>query len=541
MIKFINADQTLPLRNKVLRKHLSLEQCRLATDAAGFHLGYFLEDQLVSIATFFEEDYPEMGEGGYRLRGMATEPEQVGKGYGSAVIKFAIDELKKRGAAYIWCNARSSALGFYRKLNFQILSEEYEVSGIGGHFNMSLQLNKQHMNTVDQCNFKDKKALVRVDFNVPLDKDYNITDDKRMRAALPTINKIIKDGGAVILMSHLGRPKGGPEEKYSLKHILGDLSRMLDIEVNFADDCIGEQAVNKAANLTPGQVLLLENLRFYKEEEKGDRAFAEKLAKLGNVYVNDAFGTAHRAHASTAIVPEFFPTEKYFGYLMAEELKNAEKVNEGADKPFTAIMGGAKVSDKILLIESLLNKVDNLIIGGGMAYTFAKAQGGEIGTSLLEEDLMPLCLELLEKAKSKGVNLILPVDTVIADKFDNNAQKDTVDSGQIPADWMGLDIGPKSVALFTETIKNSKTLLWNGPMGVFEMENFAVGTRAIADAVVAATKENAAFSLIGGGDSAAAIAKFGLEDQVSFVSTGGGALLEYMEGKELPGVKAINA
>lgn len=397
------------------------------------------------------------------------------------------------------------------------------------------------MNTVDQCKFKDKKALVRVDFNVPLDKEYNITDDKRMRAAIPTISKIIKDGGAVILMSHLGRPKGGPEEKYSLKHILGDLSRMLDIEVKFADDCVGKEAVDKAANLMPGQVLLLENLRFYKEEEKGDRDFAEKLAKLGNVYVNDAFGTAHRAHASTAIVAEFFPTEKYFGYLMAEELKNAEKVNEGADKPFTAIMGGAKVSDKILLIESLLNKVDNLIIGGGMAYTFAKAQGGEIGTSLLEADLMPLCLELLEKAKSKGVNLILPIDTVIADKFDNEAQKDTVDSGQVPADWMGLDIGPKSIALFTETIKNSKTLLWNGPMGVFEMENFAVGTRAIADAVVAATKENGAFSLIGGGDSAAAIAKFGLEDEVSFVSTGGGALLEYMEGKELPGVKAINA
>jgi phosphoglycerate kinase len=397
------------------------------------------------------------------------------------------------------------------------------------------------MNTVDQCNFKDKKALVRVDFNVPLDKEYNITDDKRMRAAIPTISKIINDGGSVILMSHLGRPKGGPEEKYSLKHILGDLSRMLDIEVAFADDCVGKEAVDKAANLMPGQVLLLENLRFYKEEEKGDRGFAEKLAKLGNVYVNDAFGTAHRAHASTAIVAEFFPTEKYFGYLMAEELKNAEKVNEGADKPFTAIMGGAKVSDKILLIESLLSKVDNLIIGGGMAYTFAKAQGGEIGTSLLEADLMPLCLELIEKAKNKGVNLILPLDTVIADKFDNEAQKDTVDSGQIPADWMGLDIGPKSVALFTETIKNSKTLLWNGPMGVFEMENFAVGTRAIADAVVAATKENGAFSLIGGGDSAAAIAKFGLEEQVSFVSTGGGALLEYMEGKELPGVKAINA
>jgi phosphoglycerate kinase len=397
------------------------------------------------------------------------------------------------------------------------------------------------MNTIDQCNFKDKKALVRVDFNVPLDKEFNITDDKRMRAALPTISKIINDGGSVILMSHLGRPKGGPEDKYSLKHILGDLSRMLDLEVKFADDCIGEQAVSKAKNLVPGQVLLLENLRFYKEEEQGDKEFAQKLARLGNVYVNDAFGTAHRAHASTAIVAEFFPTEKYFGYLMAEELKNAEKVNVGAVKPFTAIMGGAKVSDKILLIESLLDKVDNLIIGGGMAYTFAKAQGGAIGTSLLEEDLMPLCLELIEKAKSKGVNLILPLDTVIADKFDNNAQKDTVDTGNIPSDWMGLDIGPKTVALFSETIKNSKTLLWNGPMGVFEMANFEVGTRAVADAVVAATKENHAFSLIGGGDSAAAIAKFGLEEQVSYVSTGGGALLEYMEGKELPGVKAINA
>jgi phosphoglycerate kinase len=396
------------------------------------------------------------------------------------------------------------------------------------------------MKTVDQCDFKDKKALIRVDFNVPLDKDFTITDDKRMRAALPTITKILKDGGAVILMSHLGRPKGGPEEKYSLKHILGDLSRMLDIEVQFADDCIGAEAADKAKNLEPGQVLLLENLRFYKEEEKGDKEFAGKLAKLGDVYVNDAFGTAHRAHASTSIIAEFFPTEKYFGYLMAEELKNAEKINNNADKPFTAIMGGAKVSDKILLIESLLDKVDNLIIGGGMAYTFAKAQGGEIGTSLLEADRMELCLELLEKAKAKGVNILLPVDTVIADKFDNEAEKKNVDSGQIPADWMGLDIGPKSVALFTEVIKNSKTLLWNGPMGVFEMANFEQGTRAIAEAVVAATKENDAFSLIGGGDSAAAIAKFGLEDEVSYVSTGGGALLEYMEGKELPGVKAIN-
>jgi phosphoglycerate kinase len=396
------------------------------------------------------------------------------------------------------------------------------------------------MKTIDECDFNGKKALIRVDFNVPLDDDFKITDDKRMRAAVPTITKILKDGGAVILMSHLGRPKGGPEDKYSLKHILADLSKMLDIEVAFAKDCIGADAASKAKALQPGQVLLLENLRFYKEEEKGDRDFAEKLSKLGDVYVNDAFGTAHRAHASTAIVAEFFPSEKYFGYLMAEELKNAEKVNHGAAKPFTAIMGGAKVSDKILLIESLLDKVDNLIIGGGMAYTFAKAQGGEIGTSLLEADRMELCLELLEKAKAKGVNLLLPVDTVIADKFDNNAKKDQVESGQIPADWMGLDIGSKTVKLFSDVIKNSKTLLWNGPMGVFEMENFLHGTKAIAEAVVSATKENNAFSLIGGGDSAAAIAKFGLEDEVSYVSTGGGALLEYMEGKELPGVKAIN-
>ena len=394
------------------------------------------------------------------------------------------------------------------------------------------------MNTVDNCNFKDKKALVRVDFNVPLDKDFNITDDKRMRAALPTIKKILNDGGSVILMSHLGRPKGGPEEKYSLKHIVGDLSRMLDFPVKFAENCIGQDALNLSHNLFPGEVLLLENLRFHAEEEKGDVDFAKKLASLGNVYVNDAFGTAHRAHASTTIVAQFFPNAKYFGYLMAEEIKNAEKVIHGAEKPFTAIMGGAKVSDKILLIESLLDKVDNLIIGGGMAYTFSKAQGGEIGNSLLEEDRMALCLELLEKAKAKGVNLILPVDTVIADKFDNNAAKSEVESGKIPANWMGLDIGPKTVEMFSETIENSKTLLWNGPMGVFEMSNFEIGTKAVAEAVVKATK-NGAFSLIGGGDSAAAIAKFGFENEVTYVSTGGGALLEYMEGKELPGVKAI--
>lgn len=394
------------------------------------------------------------------------------------------------------------------------------------------------MNTVDQSNFNHKKALIRVDFNVPLDKDFKITDDKRIRAALPTINKILKDGGSAILMSHLGRPKGGPEEKYSLKHILNDLSSLLNLKVKFAQDCIGEEAEKQAGALMPGEVLLLENLRFHPEEEKGDQEFAEQLSKLGDVYVNDAFGTAHRAHASTTIVARFFPDAKYFGYLMAEELKNAEKVNHGAARPFTAIMGGAKVSDKILLIESLLEKVDNLIIGGGMAYTFMKAQGGEIGTSLLEEDRMQLCLDLLEKAKTKGVNLILPVDTTIADKFDNDAQKSEVDAGEIPADWMGLDIGTKTIELFSETIKNAKTLLWNGPMGVFEMANFEQGTRAVAKAVVAAT-QNGAFSLIGGGDSAAAIAKFGLEDEVSYVSTGGGALLEYMEGKELPGVKAI--
>ncbi|MBB6235470.1 phosphoglycerate kinase [Pedobacter sp. AK013] len=396
------------------------------------------------------------------------------------------------------------------------------------------------MNTIDQFDFKDKKALIRVDFNVPLDDEFKITDDKRIRAALPTISKILKDGGAVILMSHLGRPKDGPTDKYSLKHILSDLSALVGVEVKFADDCIGESAVKQAADLKSGEVLLLENLRFYKEEEKGDVAFAEKLSKLGDVYVNDAFGTAHRAHASTSIIAQFFPNAKYFGYLMAAEVENAEKILNHAERPFTAIMGGAKVSDKILLIEKLLDKVDNLIIGGGMAYTFAKAQGGEIGTSLLEADKQELSLELIEKAKAKGVNLILPVDTVIADKFANDAAKKDVDSGHIPADWMGLDIGPKSVALFQDIIKNSKTLLWNGPMGVFEMESFQVGTKAVAEAVVAATKDNGAFSLIGGGDSAAAIAKFGMEDEVSYVSTGGGALLEYMEGKELPGVKAIN-
>jgi len=395
------------------------------------------------------------------------------------------------------------------------------------------------MKTVDQISFSGKKALIRVDFNVPLDKDFNITDDNRMTAALPTIQKILKDGGAVILMSHLGRPKDGPTDKYSLKHVVRHLSDLLGQQVEFADDCIGGQAVKKAQELGSGEVLLLENLRFYKEEEKGDKAFAEKLSKLGDVYVNDAFGTAHRAHASTAVIAQFFPDAKYFGYLMAAELQNAEKVLNGAAKPFTAIMGGAKVSDKIELIDSLMEKVDNLIIGGGMAYTFAKAQGGKIGKSLVEEDKLGLANELIKKAKEKGVNLLLPTDSIIADNFSNDANTDTANNDNIKDGWMGLDIGPESIKSFCKVIEGSKTILWNGPMGVFEMDKFERGTRAVADAVVKAT-ENGAFSLIGGGDSAAAVAKFNLTDDVSYVSTGGGALLEYMEGKELPGVKAIN-
>jgi len=395
------------------------------------------------------------------------------------------------------------------------------------------------MKTIDQINFAGKKALIRVDFNVPLDENFNITDDNRMTAALPTINKILKDGGSVILMSHLGRPKDGPTDKYSLRHVVKHLSDLLGQQVEFADDCIGEQATEKAKALQPGEVLLLENLRFYKEEEKGDAAFAEKLSKLGDVYVNDAFGTAHRAHASTAVIAQFFPNAKYFGYLMAAELDNAEKVLNGAAKPFTAIMGGSKVSDKILLIERLLDKVDNLIIGGGMAYTFAKADGGTIGKSLVELDKLDLATSIVQKAKDKGVKLYLPTDTVIADAFANDANKEVSPTKAIKDDWMGLDIGPETAKVFSKVVEESKTILWNGPMGVFEMESFLVGTKAIADAVVKAT-EAGAFSLIGGGDSAAAVAKFGLTDEVSYVSTGGGALLEYMEGKELPGVKAIN-
>ena len=395
------------------------------------------------------------------------------------------------------------------------------------------------MKTIDNLNFSGKKALIRVDFNVPLDENYNITDDNRIQGALPTISKILSDGGAVILMSHLGRPKEGPTNKYSLQHLVKHLSAVLKTNVQFADDCIGQQAAEKAAALKSGEVLLLENLRFYKEEEKGDEAFAEKLSKLGDVYVNDAFGTAHRAHASTAVIAKFFPGAKYFGYLMAGELANAEKVLNNPERPFTAIMGGAKVSDKILLIEKLLDKVDNLLIGGGMAYTFAKAQGGNIGNSLVEQDKLDLALELIEKAKSKGVNLVLPADSVVADAFSPEANTDSANNDNIKDGWMGLDIGPAAVKQYKEVVASSKTILWNGPMGVFEMEKFEAGTKAVAEAVVEAT-EKGAFSLIGGGDSAAAVAKFGFEEKVSYVSTGGGALLEYMEGKELPGVKAIN-
>jgi phosphoglycerate kinase len=393
------------------------------------------------------------------------------------------------------------------------------------------------MRSIDDYTFTEKTALIRVDFNVPLDDEYKITDTTRIDATLPTITKILKDGGSAVLMSHLGRPKEGPEDKYSLRHLLPYLNEKLGQRVKFADDCIGEDTKKLASSLKAGEVLLLENLRFHKEEEKGDVEFAKQLSKLGDVYVNDAFGTAHRAHGSTSVVAQFF-TDKMAGYVMYAELKNAEKVLSHAERPFTAIMGGAKISDKILVIEKLLDKVDNLIIGGGMSYTFTKAKGGEIGKSLLEEDKQALALELIEKAKAKGVNLILPEDSLIADAFANDAKTMTVASDSIPAEYMGLDIGAKTAEAFAEVVLNSKTILWNGPMGVFEMPNFAKGTIAIAEAVVKAT-ENGAYSLIGGGDSAAAVNNLGFGDKVSYVSTGGGALLEYLEGKELPGVVAL--
>lgn len=393
------------------------------------------------------------------------------------------------------------------------------------------------MRTIDDINFNNKRALIRVDFNVPLDNDYKISDDNRIKAAVPTIKKILNDGGSVVLMSHLGRPKSGPEEKFSLKHLVDDLSARFDTTVKFSADCVGNDAEQMSAALKPGEILLLENLRFHPEETKGDKDFAKKLSVHGDIYVNDAFGTAHRAHASTSIVAEFFD-EKVAGYVMAAEIKNAQKVLDKADSPYTAIMGGAKISDKILIIEKLLDKVDNLIIGGGMSYTFFKAMGGEIGSSLVEEDKLDLANELIKKAKEKGVNLELPFDSVIADKFDKDAQTDVVSNTAIPDGWMGLDIGPQATEVFSNIIKDSKTILWNGPMGVFEMPKFAQGTKNIAKAVVEAT-EKGSFSLIGGGDSAAAVNVLGYGDKVSYVSTGGGALLEYMEGKVLPGVKAL--
>jgi len=393
------------------------------------------------------------------------------------------------------------------------------------------------MKTINDINFKGRRALIRVDFNVPLDKSFAVTDDNRIRATIPTLQKILKDGGSCVLMSHLGRPKEGPEEKFSLKHTIQTAEKLLGTAVKFGGDCVGEEAFQTSAALKPGEVLLLVNLRFYKQEEKGDVSFAEKLSRHGNIYVNDAFGTAHRAHASTTIVAQFFK-DKCAGYVMAAELDNAKKVLENAARPFTAIMGGAKISDKILIIEKLMDKVNHLIIGGGMAYTFFKALGGSIGKSLVEEDKLDLAKALIQKAKTKGVELHLPIDSVVADKFDANANTDIANNNSIKGEWMGLDIGPQAREVFSKVIEDSKTILWNGPMGVFEMEKFENGTKAIAEAVVRATSKGA-FSLIGGGDSAAAVAKFGFEEKVSYVSTGGGALLEYFEGKVLPGVEAL--
>ncbi|MBS1602755.1 MAG: phosphoglycerate kinase [Bacteroidetes bacterium] len=403
------------------------------------------------------------------------------------------------------------------------------------------------MSQFSQHSFANEKVLVRVDFNVPLNDKYEITDDTRMRAAIPTIKKILSDGGSVILMSHLGRPKDGPTEKYSLKHLVPHLQQLLNatgqpnVPVLFADDCIGEKAVLTARMLRPGEVLLLENLRFYKEEEKGDKAFAEKLSRLGDVYVNDAFGTAHRAHASTAVIAQFFPKDKrMFGLLMESEVRSAEKVLHEAQKPSVAIIGGAKVSDKILIIENLLERATDIIIGGGMAYTFIKAQGGKIGNSLCEDDRLDTARELMKKAEAKGVRIHLPSDSIIADKFDANANDSAAPSNNIPDGWMGLDIGENACEQFTNVIHKSKTILWNGPMGVFEMAKFQHGTKAIAKAVAEATQKGA-FSLVGGGDSVAAVNQFGYADKVSYVSTGGGAMLEYFEGKQLPGIAAVNA
>ena len=395
------------------------------------------------------------------------------------------------------------------------------------------------MKTVDNFNFSNKRVVMRVDFNVPLNEQFAVTDDTRIRAALPTIKKILADGGSLVLMSHLGRPKEGPTNKYSLQHIVADLTKAIGVDVKFANDCISEKAFNMSSNLTAGQVLLLENLRFYKEEEKGDLAFAEKLSKHGNFYVNDAFGTAHRAHASTTIIAQFFDSNsKCFGYVMAGEVASINKVLIQSETPFTAIIGGAKVSDKIMIIEQLLNKANNIIFGGGMAFTFVKAVGGQIGKSLCEDDRLEVARDLLVKAKAKGVNLYIPTDAIVADNFANDANKKECKIDAIPDDWMGLDIGAETIQKYSQVIAASKTILWNGPMGVFEMSSFEAGTKAVADSIVTATS-NGAFSLIGGGDSVAAINKYNLASKVSYVSTGGGALLEYIEQGTLPGVKAI--
>ncbi len=391
---------------------------------------------------------------------------------------------------------------------------------------------------MDTTSFAGKKALIRVDFNVPLDDDFRITDDTRITAALPTVRKVLKDGGAVILMSHLGRPKNGPEEKFSLRHLVGHLSDLIGVRVKFAEDCVGEKATAAADSLKMGEVLLLENLRFHKQEEVGDVAFSKQLAQLGDIYVNDAFGTAHRAHASTTIVADFFPNEKLFGYLLAEEIESVDKVLKNSEKPVTAVMGGAKVSSKISIITNLIDRVDHIIIGGGMSFTFAKALGGTVGKSLIEDDYLEMAKKILKDAKAKGVKIHLPADTVAADAFDNRANTQVCDTMAIPDGWMGLDIGPKTEKEYHAVLMASKTILWNGPMGVFEMESFQQGTRSVALSIAEATR-NGAFSLVGGGDSVAAINKFELSDQVSYVSTGGGALLEYMEGTELPGIKAI--
>jgi phosphoglycerate kinase len=394
------------------------------------------------------------------------------------------------------------------------------------------------MKNIDDISFAGKRALVRVDFNVPLGTDYTITDDTRISAALPTLRKILSDGGSVVLMSHLGRPKDGPNEKYSLKHLIDHLSTVVGTEVKFAGDCIGEDAFYLSSQLKPGELLLLENLRFYKEEEEGDLIFAEKLARHGDIYVNDAFGTAHRAHASTAVIANFFPNARYFGYLMANEVKNIDKVLHSAIKPFTAILGGAKVSDKILIIEQLLRKADNIIIGGGMAFTFIKAMGGKVGKSLVEQDRIATAKNILDAAAFVNVKIHLPVDAACADDFSNDANIEIHDITKIPDGWMGLDIGPQTQKNYAEVIKYSNTILWNGPMGVFEMSNFETGTKKVAEAIVEAT-EKGAYSLIGGGDSVAAINKYKLAEKVSYVSTGGGALLEYIESGTLPGVEAI--